>query len=226
MNTATLHPLTTLGPAPIPLGRSCGLALLRQGYDYADHQKLDSWDFSQALATLLQAGLNENDLRLLLSAGHILQGRDESRQPGRPRRLRLLSGYRVWPDSCFVLTNAGASFWQEWHKTNAEPVAPAERVLPCWLVPRWLRGLRELRVAGQVVLRLDVRAENLLLLLGAFQVEGWPEIIDNPYPVKGTPSREERLDGAVRGLNAHQERTGIEFHNTEDKASWRFLQKN
>jgi hypothetical protein len=57
---------------------------------------------------------------------------------------------------------------------------------------------------GQIVKKCPRSARNLILILQAFQEEGWKSRIDDPLPPSKGKDPSGRLRDAVRGLNAIQ----------------------
>ena len=73
--------------------------------------------------------------------------------------------------------------------------------------PEWNPDRGELSWKGKVVRRVRPNGFNLILILDAFQQQGWPECIDDPLPGSRDP---ERRREAIRKLNAKLEKLRFE----------------
>jgi hypothetical protein len=89
---------------------------------------------------------------------------------------------------------------------------------PCWNADR-----RELTFRGRVVKRFRQPADNQETILAAFEEEGWPEAIDDPLPGAPGIEAQDRLHGAVRGLNRAQKEAALVFERdgTGTRVLWR-----
>lgn len=86
------------------------------------------------------------------------------------------------------------------------------------VVPSWHKGLGELRYRGEVIREVKLEAENLRTILDAFETDGWPEQIYDPFPPDDASDRRRR---AVATLNAGLR--GIRFVSTGNgrKIAWK-----
>ena len=66
------------------------------------------------------------------------------------------------------------------------------------LTPSWNKALGELRYRGDVIREVKPEAENLRTILDAFQEDGWPNEIYDPFPADDASGRRRR---AVATLN-------------------------
>jgi hypothetical protein len=71
-----------------------------------------------------------------------------------------------------------------------------------------------LRDNGELIMRYRVPAENQTLILTVFQVEGWPEFIDDPLPQKDDLAPRQRLVNTSKSLNRNQLVNAIESHGS------------
>jgi hypothetical protein len=72
--------------------------------------------------------------------------------------------------------------------------------------PSWNKALGELRYRGDIVREVKPEAEHLRLILDAFQTDGWPNEIYDPFPADDTSRQRGK---AVANLNKHLQ--GIRF---------------
>ena len=77
--------------------------------------------------------------------------------------------------------------------------------------PRYDAAQRELSLGDRLVKRYCVRAENQVLILKAFEEEGWPPRIDDPLPPHPDMDGHERLKAAIKRLNKSQIERLIKF---------------
>ncbi len=84
--------------------------------------------------------------------------------------------------------------------------------------PSWHKGLGELRYRGEVIREVKPEAENLRAILEAFETDGWPDEIYDPFPQDGPTDRRRR---AVATLNSGLR--GIQFESTGNgrKIAWK-----
>ncbi|MGE0609853.1 MAG: hypothetical protein AB7O62_22370 [Pirellulales bacterium] len=94
--------------------------------------------------------------------------------------------------------------------------------------PHWNRALRELSFLGKVVrhFRSLTIAKNVVAILDAFQLEGWPVRIDNPIPGsgklgKGGQAESHRLREAIGSLNTGLLLIKFEADGTGTGIIWR-----
>jgi hypothetical protein len=80
--------------------------------------------------------------------------------------------------------------------TSNSSRSPKSRV-----VPFWDDGLRELRLGRVVVKRFRRPARNQIMVLSAFQEDGWPDRIDSPLSGETEFDARNRLHETVKKLN-------------------------
>jgi len=84
--------------------------------------------------------------------------------------------------------------------------------------PSWHATLGELRYRGEVIRVVKPEAGNLRTILEAFETDGWPDEIYDPFPQDGPTDRRRR---AVATLNSGLR--GIQFESTGNgrKIAWK-----
>jgi hypothetical protein len=101
---------------------------------------------------------------------------------------------------------------------------PARRVLEgdaAGEPPRWDAAAGQLRWRGLLLKSVRHDATNQRLVLDAFQRQGWPQHIDNPFPPGQGLKRKQRLRNAVRALNARHRLARLLFHSDKEGGiSW------
>ena len=85
-------------------------------------------------------------------------------------------------------------------------------------IPSWNKSLGELRYRGAVIREVKAEAENLRTILDAFETDGWPDEIYDPFPPDDASDRRRR---AVATLNSGLR--GMRFFSTGNgrKIGWR-----
>ena len=79
---------------------------------------------------------------------------------------------------------------EEWRATESPPGEVEEK-------PVWDKYKLELRLGGRLLQQYTGRATNHMLVLAAFQDQGWPERVDSPFAA----NEFERLQGTLGELN-------------------------
>jgi hypothetical protein len=122
------------------------------------------------------------------------------------------------PGDGYALTEGGAELARPPRRAQAgDPGrAPARGAADG---PHWDGESRELRLGGQLVLRLLATATAQARLLRAFQEKGWPPDIANP--LRGEPNAVQRLVGAAKGLNRRRQEPLLEFYTERGRLGWR-----
>lgn len=89
--------------------------------------------------------------------------------------------------------------------------------------PNWNRERGELTFDGEVVRQIARvnQARNIVLILDAFQEEGWPRRIDDPLPGTGGA---ERLGNTLRRLRERLSAITFERDGTGEGITWRHLE--
>jgi hypothetical protein len=87
--------------------------------------------------------------------------------------------------------------------------------------PRWDAAAGQLRWRGLPLKSVRHDATNQRLVLDAFQRQGWPQHIDNPFPPGQGLKRKQRLRNAVRALNGRHRLARLRFHSDKEGGiSW------
>ena len=197
------------------------LSLLLTAAEYAVDSGVDRWQFAVALADLLSSGATLTDIRWLLLRGYAEHAKETTIPGDFERTFRALAPTAFPPDTCLVLSAAGAATIRASAEyplapasSNASPNSPSrerpgshDKILPEWDATR-----RELRYRGQVIKRYRVPAANQALILSAFQEDGWPDCIDDPLPPDGEQDPKHRLSATIKSLNRNQLVSLIRFH--------------
>src|SRR5262249_31861554 len=171
------------------------LRLLSEAYGYALSLGRDVWDFAVEMTALCEAGLSRSDLRWLACKGYGVHG-VPAPGPNKQRRCFCRNGLlALHPESCFVLTAAGATLAKAVPGVSGPAVD--DRPQAAKLVPRWDGERRELWVGNVLVKRFTQPADNQELLLAAFEEEGWPPCLDDPLPPQGDLDPKRRLADGI-----------------------------
>jgi hypothetical protein len=105
--------------------------------------------------------------------------------------------------------------------TNARPQGPSkdrktQSVVPnssqVRAKPRWDRTARQLWLGACLVKEFPRLSKCQVLILEAFQEQGWPESIDDPLPVDHDIEPKRRLHDAIKRLNGNQTCPLLSFH--------------
>ena len=80
--------------------------------------------------------------------------------------------------------------------------------------------LRELSVAGEIILRLPVQAHNLAAILTALELAAWKTRVTKPLNGRPESNDPQHLADAVYGLNRHQ--SLIEFRMDGGAIRWQW----
>lgn len=188
-------------------------ASLLDAHDFAADRSLDRWDFAVRLGELCQFGVEESELRWLVSGGYVRHAKEVTGDTDARRRFVPREHLAFDAHTCFVLTDRG--------------VREARRVLRCQpesfdfvaVAPRsdgataivWDANTRELWVNGRIAKRYRWPAANQEAVLNAFQEERWPARIDDPLPPQGDQDPKRRLGDTIKCLNRKQESWLIHF---------------
>ena len=87
-------------------------------------------------------------------------------------------------------------------------------------VPFWDHENRQLWYANRMVREFHPSAFNLMLLLRAFQEDGWPPKIDDPLERSTSKDRSGRLRKAIEGLNKAQRTLRFWADGTGESIRW------
>jgi hypothetical protein len=78
--------------------------------------------------------------------------------------------------------------------------------------PRWDRTARKLYLGRCLVKEFPRLSTCQVLILEAFEEQGWPEAIDDPLPVEHDISPKRRLHDVIKRLNRNQVCPVLSFH--------------
>lgn len=190
---------------PSRSARSEALRVLERNRRYTERKNAAPWQYAVLVSTLEAAGLKESDLRWLIAQGYVEHAVEVTKAGEKERRFRRRARPRFDLRSCFVLTEAGASF--ALRTCNLEIAASSTTGLPRWDAVR-----RELRVGEVVVKRFRGAAPNQTTILAAFEEQCWPERIDDPLPADPYCDSSERLHDAIKNLNRDHLVRLVRFH--------------
>ena len=208
------------GSHSIPVSASA-FRLLLEAYACARDLGCDLWEFAVEIDTLRGQGMTNNQLRWLLRKGYITQAVERTKAEARQRSFQHLTSPRLREGASIVLTGAGVAF-----AGSEQLQLPGVNLIPSGLAkPAWDDTLRELRFGEVLVKRFKQPASNQELILGAFQEEGWPPLIDDPLPPAAGQDGKRRLHSTIANLNRRQENPLIHFHGGGNGKSicWRLL---
>ncbi len=193
---------------------------LLEGYEFALELRQNIWDFAVEIGHLNELGLTNNQLRWLVCAGLAEHAR-EILPAGRENRAFQPPAGRLTLHrrTCFVLTKPGASFVRS--MIEARPVPQEKASDPEYATdvasplvsrtPYWDADRQELRLGYVVVKRFRVPAPNQVMILAAFQEEGWPARVDDPLPPRCATDPKRRLHDTVNSLNRSQRNRLVSF---------------
>ena len=212
----------------IPKTIPAAVAILAEAYDYATSLNENVWQFALELPNLCLAGVSINDLRWLACNNYIEQG-EELEPDSRGRRVfRSYQGLGFTQSSCFVLTQAGIEFAGQVQNSDADmqrritntgdlarlhlASAPEDgETIEDATLPHWDQDRRELRHMGTVVKQFRKPSPNQVMVLQAFEEEGWPTRVDDPLPPVSELDPKRRLHDTIKSLNRHQKAKTIRF---------------
>lgn len=189
---------------------------LLTSFDCAGSVRGDVWDFAVEISRLRKTGLAENEFRWLVSMNYVDHAKEVTKPKGDGRQFRQTGNLSFSRRTCFVLTDAGASFARTLlHQVPADTstdVAKTERDnAEDQDVPSWDPLRRELRMNGHVIKRFRWTAKNQEKILATFDEEHWPYRIDDPIPPQPNGDQRQKLRDAVRALNQGHEVSLIRF---------------
>ena len=218
----------------VPLRVRPGLAELLKAYNYSKQLTRGAWDFAVEIGVLTDNGLSNSEFRWLICKGYVEHARELTDRGATLRTFRRVNSLSFSPQSCFVLTEAGAAAAIAM-ETTAAPNQPneIEEVLSGnqpseseESTPEWDPDRHQLRVGDLVVKQFNVPSPNQETLLTAFEEEGWPPQIDDPLPPVAQVDPKRRLRDTIRGLNRNQKNCVIRFmgDGTGEGVHWVFVQ--
>jgi hypothetical protein len=209
----------------VPTGLTpAGMALLLDAFDVAQDSGLPRWEVAVKWPTLRKAGCTDTGLQWLIAKSFAEHAFERTLPFDRKRSFRRLTTAWFHRRSCFILSDAGATFVREVCRGNtasphillnatspppSDPVATVEADVR--IKPHWDAAHRQLMVGGKAVKRFKRPARNQELILAAFQEEDWPARVDDPIPGIRGKSAGRRLHDAIKALNRHQTEPGVHF---------------
>lgn len=244
-------PPATTG-ASIPPAFISALAHLAERLLFSRARGDDPWQTALTLADLRAHGLTPAGCQLLLTRELVtllpLPSGEGGGGSGSRTTRRSTTKPRLGPRSPLFLTDAGlalatkqaqsaphteSTFSQRPPGESVQPtpsiagdLSPAFAFSPSpshsSLLPSYDADLRELSVAGVVILRLPVQGHNLATVLKALESGGWRARIDKPLNGRPDSSDPAHLANAVYSLNLRQ--TLIDFHADGGAVRWQWRQ--
>jgi hypothetical protein len=186
------------------------LKRLQRAHDVARRLGRDPWDFAVSLAELTKLDFAIDDFVKLAAQG-LVEHRLETTGTGQSKRtFGLNQGIFLSPDTCLILTPAGARWVQE--SCRCEDSETPTPLLALWTeTPHWQPTLRELHFAGRLVKRFRQPADAQEAVLNAFETLGWPTVIDDPLPGQEHHDPKQRLLYTTKNLNRHQSHRCLYF---------------
>lgn len=195
-----------------------GLFRLLEGYEYAQELQQSVWDFAVEIEYLREIGLTNNELRWLVCSGFAKHAREIIPDAEEHRAFEPAVGHLTFHSrACFVLTEAGVVFVrnliQPGRQLPADDIELDIEVPPMDSpIPQWDSDRQELRLGYLVVKRFKVPAPNQVMILAAFQEEGWPSRVDDPLAPRSEIDPKRRLHDTVNSLNRSQRSRVVHFH--------------
>jgi hypothetical protein len=220
-------------PSEVPASIAPGLEALVEGYRYARELELGTWSFAVEVSYLRHLGLSNSDLRWLASVRAVEYAVETTKSNSFERKFRRLRRLTFSRRLCFILSPPGAVWAEqlvslaekrvarEAKQVVVEPLSVAEPPRGAVVTPTWDRNRLELRLGSTVVKRFTVPSRDAETILAAFQEDGWPMQLNDPF---GNPSRAglDRLQSAVEILNRQRiQRVRFELESGEPKIAWK-----
>lgn len=159
-------------------------------------------------------------------------GRSKSPSSKKPS-LVAATPLHLGPDTRLILTDAGLALMTKHAQSSrviepspsgtgqgegGSPSARSSKSASSPLLPRYDIDLRELSVAGGVILRLPVHGRNLIAVLTELQHSGWKPRVIKPLNGRSDGAEPQHLADAVYSLNQRQ--SLIEFHADDGAIRW------
>jgi hypothetical protein len=206
-------------------------ALLLDAAYYAQQTSGDSWEYAVEIHHLRRYGLSDNDLRYFIRRKWFDHAGEVSVLGQNGRQFQPTGELLFTKRSCFILTPLGVSavLRQFGTSSTSPPASPTMIQLANGLqdddllqVPTWDVERRTLSFQGRVVKRFKVHAVNQVIVLSAFEEDGWPVRIDDPLVPLETLDIKRRLHDTIKSLNRCQTSQRIHFHGdgTGEGVAW------
>lgn len=212
-------------PRPMRPRIVAALAVLQEGFRYAQELKVSRWEFATEIAALRPLGLTNADLRWLVARGLIEHGLEVTLESDSQRSFQRPGQLMFSKRTCLVLSPAGAELAagvvpvpddvvvrQPCRPTDQPTLAIASS--PGVELPKWDRNRHELRLGSTLVRRFQIPSDNEETVLAAFEESNWPARIDDPLPSADERSPQ-RLQQTIEALNRKQKQSLIRFRQDE-----------
>jgi hypothetical protein len=182
-------------------------------YDHARSLGRPTEDFAFELDDLHHLGLTNNYLRLLVAEKILKVGIETTPSGSHHRQFDWSSPAPVvFPaNSGFILTDWGLSWSSRYLAKADSPLRKRPRLtrseIPFWDADNgilWHSGKRILKICQDAYLQKPV--------LEAFQKQGWPRFVANPFPDPSRLDRVENLRESVKKLNQRLREHGSALH--------------
>ena len=216
--------LCRLDSPQMELGADFALQLLWEAHRFANDLRRNPWEFAVDIQSFRAVGVSGNTLRWLVCMGHAKHAIERLRPRSRRRVFCQTRNLAFTEESCFVLTELGASLLGVSGRRKVKRGIAANGVLHRE-GPHWDRIRRELRLGGVTIKQFKVPAHDQELLLAGFEELGWPARMDDPLSPNGHRDPKSRLHDAIKRLNQHQSHRLIRFRGdgTGRGISWEFV---
>ncbi len=193
-----------------------GLALLLQGRRYARETGRPPAAFPVELDLLKQAGLTTNDVRWLVERGLV---EPVAATAGRRGPRRRPAGFILDGQPAFVLTDSGAAVARHLGvaadpagvvAADARPMpgAPGD---PGAMRPHYDELARALCLGDHVCKSFHQPAPKQVLVMRAFEEQGWQPVIDDPLPPDPGQDPKQHLHMTLGNLNRGQSPPWVHF---------------
>lgn len=197
-----------------------------------------------AFADLAAAGLSAADCLALLAEGLLvvlpvrsddsrrahrsasakMRGDAATKPPSSKRRAQVAAGKppRLSHATRLLLTDAGLDWVTKHAQSSRASIesSSSPSVSPCRsaVLPHYDIDLRELSVAGVVILRLPVQARNLAAALTALEISGWKSRVAKP--LNGCRGGNDRHHVVIAAYKLHHRQSLIAFHADDGGLRW------
>jgi hypothetical protein len=207
-----------------------GLVQLFEAHRCAEYMRYDRWEFAIGMDSLIAMGLSASVLRWLASMGYVEHAIEVTKPQDSVRKFLPNRNLSFQAKTCFVLTDAGASFVAA--LTGASFPHHFQGTYACGrslaqssLIPLWASESRSLSVGGVLVKRFRIASPNQVAILAAFQEEGWPRRIDDPLRPQAHQVAKCRLHDTIKCLNRHHLQRILRFRGdgTGEGVCWEFV---
>ena len=188
--------------------------LLLRAHDFASDASCDPWDFAVEISYVIRS-LDRTDLRWLVTSELFLHARETSSSDDANRVFVKRKSLNFSKQSCFILGDVGVAVARYLAQTNQEEAVSQ---------PKWDGSHRQLWFGDVLVKHFKIPSRNQVMILAAFQEEGWPQKVDDPLP-QTTIVPKRRLHDAIKGLNRHQKTPALRFlgDGTGEAVCWKAL---